>query len=261
MFILNGTVVISQYSRIPHGKFPSPSISIPRRWSWFRILKFLKLHFELLKTSLHPTIRSVKILNLFCFDVWNFISWFTVYLIFSPLEYDNGKLVPPFRRSMLAPLLKVIPRSLLSNLLNHFSRNGGSSHSLPQHQHQLPNPIFYYREERGNNFLHNCGACVYNCTITNTAVITSYFVQQYHTPSLKCSLSRESYWRCPSLAVFNDFLNVAVRIKVEHLEAFAILCTNGPLSICRPRLYGQYLLAYYLLSSQTWTVLQYWANH
>jgi len=63
-------------------------------------------------------------------------------------------------------------------------RKGDSSHSLPQHQHQLPSPIFYYCEERGNNFLYSCGACVYNWMFINTAVITSYFVQQDHTPSL-----------------------------------------------------------------------------
>ena len=144
----------------------------------------------------------------------------------------------PISEEHVAPLLKVRPRSLLLRLLKHFSRNGGSSHSLPQHQHQLPNPIFCYCEEIGNNFLHNCGACVYNWMFISTAVITSYFVQQYHTPSLTCSLSRESYWRRPSLAVFNDFFNVAVRINVEHFEAFAIWCTNGLLLICQPPRYG-----------------------
>lgn len=108
----------------------------------------------------------------------------------------------PISEEHVAPLLKVRPRSLLLRLLNHFSRNGGSSHSLPEHQNQLPNPIFYYCEERGNNSLHNCGACVYNCTFISTGVITSYFVQQYHTPSLRCSLSREIYGQCPSLCSF-----------------------------------------------------------
>ena len=121
IFIVNGTVVILQDSKIPHGKFPSPSILIPRQWSCFRILKFLKLHFELLKTSFHSTIRKVKIFNLFCFDIWNIISWFATLLIFSPLEYDNGKLVPPY----FPLLLKFRSRSLLSRLLNHFSTKRG----------------------------------------------------------------------------------------------------------------------------------------
>jgi hypothetical protein len=127
-------------------------------------------------------------------------------------------------------------------------RNGDSSQSLPQHQHQLPNPIFYYCEQRGNSFLHNCVACVYNWMFIRTAVIISYFVQHDHTRSFKCSLSRERYWRCPS---FNDFCNVVVRIKVEYFEASTIPCTKGS---------DSYLHAYYLLSSQTWTVLQYSAN-